>query len=139
MGLYAKAFIENNISCDCYDGNPSTPELTNNLCGVLNLSETFNLNKQYDCVISLEVGEHIPENLENVFLDNLARHCKKLLILSWGIPGQVGDGHINLRTNEYIIDSLHKKKLFYDLELSNKLKKSASLWWFHRSIMVFKV
>jgi hypothetical protein len=40
-----------------------------------------------DWVLSLEVGEHIPATFEKVFIENLHRHNKKGIILSWAVEG----------------------------------------------------
>jgi tryptophanyl-tRNA synthetase len=45
---------------------------------------------QYDWIISLEVALHIPEKYEAVYLDNILRHAKEGIILSWAVPGQGG-------------------------------------------------
>jgi hypothetical protein len=45
-------------------------------------------------IISLEVAEHIPEKYEAVYLDNIFRHAKEGIILSWAVPGQIGLSHI---------------------------------------------
>ena len=50
---------------------------------------------QYDWIISLEVALHIPEKYEAVYLDNILRHAKEGIILSWAVPGQRGLSHIN--------------------------------------------
>jgi 2-polyprenyl-3-methyl-5-hydroxy-6-metoxy-1,4-benzoquinol methylase len=67
MGLYAKFLNDNHIKCDCFDGNPETTQVTQGLCKTLDLSIEFDLNTKYDCVISLEVGEHIPKECEKIF------------------------------------------------------------------------
>jgi tryptophanyl-tRNA synthetase len=51
--------------------------------------ETYSIG-QYDWIISLEVAEHIPEKYEAVYLDNIFRHAKEGIILSWAVPGQIG-------------------------------------------------
>jgi hypothetical protein len=40
-----------------------------------------------DWVLSLEVGEHIPAVHEKIFINNLHRHNKKGIVLSWAIEG----------------------------------------------------
>ncbi|KAK7004434.1 hypothetical protein BgiMline_005954, partial [Biomphalaria glabrata] len=40
----------------------------------------------FDWVLSIEVGEHIPPQYEDTYLDNLARHAREGLILSWASP-----------------------------------------------------
>ena len=58
----------------------------------------------HDAVLSLEVGEHIPEDYEDIYLENLDRHADKIIILSWAVPEQGGFGHVNERDNGYIAD-----------------------------------
>ena len=50
-------------------------------------------------VISLEVGEHIPIESTDIYLENITRY-KGDIIMSWAIPGQAGIGHINCQSND---------------------------------------
>jgi cyclopropane fatty-acyl-phospholipid synthase-like methyltransferase len=137
MGLYAKFLNDNHIKCECFDGNTETTQLTQGLCKTLDLSIEFDLDTKYDCVISLEVGEHIPKEYEKIFIQNITRHVGQLLILSWAIPGQVGNGHVNLRSNDYIISTINNYGFKHNDQLSQRLRKSSRLWWFKNTIMVF--
>ena len=42
----------------------------------------------YDWVMSLEVAEHIPPKYEHIYIDNIVRHAKEGVILSWAKPGK---------------------------------------------------
>lgn len=136
-GEYCAYFLTQNIECDAYDGNPNTPELSNGIGKVLDLSIDFDLNKKYDCVLSLEVGEHIPEKYEAIFINNICKHSSKWIILSWAIPGQIGDGHVNCQTNEYIINQLKTYNFSYHKEISDYLRMNSIMPWFRNTIMVF--
>lgn len=136
-GMYVTTLEQHGISCDCYDGNPHTSVLTNNKCGVLDLSKSIHLDKQYDCVISLEVGEHIPQQYESVFIDNLVQHSKKWVIVSWALPHQGGHGHVNEQPNEYIEEKFQQLGFMRVKELETRLRNSAHWWWFKNTIMVF--
>lgn len=138
IGKYAKNFYDNGISCDCYDGHPNTRSITNNLCSTLDLSKLVSLNKKYDCVISLEVGEHIPKSFEDNFIQNIVTHSNNFIIMSWAIPGQPGDGHVNCQTNEYIIKRIEKNNFYYNPQTTLLLRKQASLWWFKNTLMFFQ-
>lgn len=139
MGDYAKSIKKENILCEAYDGNPNTEILTNGIGKVLDLSKEFNLSKKVDCVLSLEVGEHIPKEYEQIFIDNICRHSNSLLILSWAIVGQPGSGHVNCQNNDYIISELNKRGFSYEIESSIKLRNSATnATWFKDTIMIFK-
>ena len=134
---YTKLLVKENKIVECYDGNPNTPEMTDGLCKVLDLSKEFDLNKKFECVISLEVGEHIPPEYEQIFIDNLDRHSAQCVILSWALPGQGGDGHFNERDNSYIKENFEKRGYKNWIEAENYLRESTTLWWFKNTIMVF--
>jgi cyclopropane fatty-acyl-phospholipid synthase-like methyltransferase len=137
MGSYAKHFTRHGITCQAYDGNPNTEQLTGGIGKVLDLSQHFDLGEVFDCVLSLEVGEHIPANFESTFLNNISNHACGIVILSWAVPGQDGDGHVNCQPNEYIIQQMLIRGFSFDIDETNKLRKASSLWWFKNSIMVF--
>jgi hypothetical protein len=139
MADYVKSIINEKIICEAYDGNPNTEILTNGIGKVLDLSKEFYLNKKVDCVLSLEVGEHIPKEYEKIFIDNLCKHSNNLIILSWAIIGQDGDGHVNCQNNDYIISELKRRGFSYELDSSIKLRDSISnAKWFKNTIMIFK-
>lgn len=139
MADYVKSIINEKIICEAYDGNPNTEILTNGIGKVLDLSKEFNLNKKVDCVLSLEVGEHIPKEYEQIFINNLCNHSNDLIILSWAIIGQSGDGHVNCQNNDYVISELKKRGFSYELDSSIKLRNSISnAKWFKNTIMIFK-
>lgn len=137
-GKYVKHLIDKGFECIGYDGNPNTPKYTNGVCKVLDLSEEFDLGGKFNCVISLEVGEHIPKKYEQVYMNNISNHCSQLLITSWAVPGQGGDGHVNCRTNNYVIKEYEKRGFFQNLSLSNRLRNSSSLSWFKNTLFVFE-
>lgn len=137
-GKYVKRFIESGRQCIGYDGNPHTPKYTNGTCQVLDLSEVFNLNKKFDCVVSLEVGEHIPKEYEQIFIDNIASHTNRFLICSWAVPGQGGDGHVNCQTNEYIIEEISKRGFEINSNLTKRIRNASSLSWFKNTLFFFE-
>ncbi len=137
-GAYVDYLNTNNIPSVGYDGNPFTGELTAGKCKVLDLSKPFNLGITYDCVLSLEVGEHIPKLYEHNYINNLVMHCKKLIILSWGIPGQRGLGHVNCQDNQYIKEQFAKHGFKSRSYLDNILRKLTNESWFENTIMVFE-
>jgi len=70
---------------------------------VFDLEKEFNLNRKYDLVISLEVGEHIHENCSDIFLDNLVKHSD-IIVFSAAFPEQGGQNHYNEQWPEYWIE-----------------------------------
>ena len=105
---------------------------------VIDLTKRRYVGIDYDLVLCLEVGEHVPQKYEQVFIDNICEFMNKDLILSWAIPGQGGAGHFNEQPNKYIIDEFAKRGLTFDKDASTKLRDAASFKWFKNTLMKFK-
>ncbi len=90
-------------------------------------------------VLSFEVGEHIPADLDDGYLDNLARFGGDVL-MSWAVPGQAGIGHINCKSNDWVIAQMEKRGLKYQHEKSMQLRSSIAgchCTWFQNTLMYF--
>ena len=92
----------------------------------------------YDWVMSLEVGEHVPVEFEDIFLDNLVRHAREGVLLSWAVEGQGGHHHVNNHNNDYVIDKMRSKGFDYDQAASESVRTVAELPWFRNTIMIFR-
>jgi 2-polyprenyl-3-methyl-5-hydroxy-6-metoxy-1,4-benzoquinol methylase len=138
LGDYAKAFKANGHKVEAYDGNPNTESLSGGIGKVMDLSKPFYLGKKFDVVLSLEVGEHIPKEFEEQFIDNITKHAKKHLIISWAIVGQGGDGHVNCANNDYIIGQIVDRGFKHNAKDSQTIRNAATnASWFGYTIMVF--
>jgi 2-polyprenyl-3-methyl-5-hydroxy-6-metoxy-1,4-benzoquinol methylase len=138
LGDYAKAFKADGYKVDAYDGNPNTETLSGGIAKVLDLSKQFYLGKKFDVVLSLEVGEHIPKEFEEQFIDNITKHAKKHLVISWAIEGQGGSGHVNCANNDYIIGQIVDRGFKHNPKDSQTIRKAATnASWFGYTIMVF--
>lgn len=135
-GAYTKGLRDVGVDCRGFDGSPLTPEISGNTCEVMDFSLHQDIGT-FDNVLSLEVGEHIPSKYEQVFINNLARACRNKLILSWAVEGQAGMGHVNCRSNEYVINEMEVRGLKYDERLSQWLRDQSTLPWFKNTLMVF--
>ena len=90
--------------------------------------------------ISLEVGEHIPKEFEQIFLDTVTSGCTDFLILSWALLGQPGIGHVNCQPQEYIINEIERRGFWYmekdTLYARDNVDENCN--WFRNTILVFK-
>lgn len=137
-GDYVKTFQEHELNASGFDGNPYTVELTNNRCQVLDLSKPIQFDPPFDWVISLEVGEHLPPQFEDVFINNLHHNNRFGIVLSWAIQGQGGLGHYNEQNNDTIKSKICALGYTNDMETENNLRQHSSLPWFKNTIMVFR-
>lgn len=136
-GAYTHNLIDSGIDCCGFDGSPLTYILTSGLCSVMDFSQPVMIGK-FDLVLCLEVGEHVPNEYEKVFIDNICNASQKWICLSWGIPGQPGYGHVNCQTNEYIINELKSRGFNYRNDLSLILRENSTFDWFKNTLMIFE-
>jgi hypothetical protein len=133
-GKYVEKIVSSGIRCFGYDGNPDTGKAKH--CYTQDLTIPFEHTHPMDWTLCLEVGEHIPKELTKQFISNLKASFSKGIVISWAIPGQGGDGHVNELPNEEVIKMFSEYN--YDAKTSQMLRDAASLWWFKNTIMVFR-
>ena len=132
------------------DGNTDTVSLSQGRCMVSDLTQPLELGFQYDAVMSLEVAEHIQPGVpEEVFVRNLDRHARKVLIVSWAGEEQGGHGHVNGRSSEYVIRRfenltagdgdgfLANGRWSFDPWTTRMLREAATFSWFKETLHVF--
>lgn len=134
---YVKHFRKNGIKAIGFDGNPQTRVLSGGFAVVHDLTTQLDVHPA-DYVLCLEVGEHIPTEFTDTLIDNIHHHNTKGVVISWAIPNQGGDGHVNELPNESIKEIFAKLGYTNNVEIENKLRNAASLWWFKNTIMVFE-
>lgn len=67
------------------------------------LSTPILLGRRYDLAISLEVAEHLPEEMAGPFVATLAA-AAPFVLFSAAVPGQGGTGHVNEQWPDYWAD-----------------------------------
>lgn len=90
-------------------------------------------------IICLEVGEHIPEEYLETFIDNLTNNSSGLIILSWAVPGQDGIGHVSCRTNQWVIDEMAKRGFKFNELATKEIRKQPEGYvnYFKDTLMIF--
>ncbi|XP_042865291.1 uncharacterized protein LOC122248930 isoform X2 [Penaeus japonicus] len=121
-----------------WDGAVNIGALSKGKIEPLDLADPVDLQRRFDWVMSIEVGEHIPAKAEDVFMDNLVTHACKGVVLSWAVPGQGGHNHVNTRSNDYIKSKMADKGLVADEESQNRIRQAVNISWFKDTIMVFR-
>jgi len=99
-------------------------------------------DRTFDCVMSIEVAEHIEPDGTGNFINNLTKLSSKYIILAAAPPGQVGTGHINLRDKQFWIEQIISKGFMYRddiIELCiSAWKDMGAPWYILRNLMIFK-
>jgi len=101
---------------------------------------TKKMNYLTDVSISLEVGEHLPKEAQETFMQNVCNSAKKMLILSWAEIGQAGIGHINCRSQEDVIQDVESRGFVLDKELTKDARNNIddNTSWFRKALLIFK-
>lgn len=125
-------------SYDAYDGAPFCEDTSEGRVKFMDLTVPQYGVPMYDWIISLEVAEHIPKEFETAYIDNIIRHSKEGVIISWAVPGQGGLAHINNRPLSYVIDLMKFQGFIHDELSSKSLQDSSSFQWLRDNINVFR-
>ena len=90
--------------------------------------------------ICLEVGEHIPKEYADQFLDNLTNNTRNVIILSWSNLGQEGYSHVNCQPNGWVIGEMKHRGFKYLEEDSNLARNIVEdrFNYFKHTIMIFQ-
>ena len=91
-------------------------------------------------VISLEVGEHLPKEAQETFMQTVTKHCAGKLVFSWAEIGQPGLGHINCRDINEVIQDVRSRGFIYLQGLSEQVRATIedNCSWFQRTLLIFE-
>lgn len=136
VGHYGAGYKACGLSWRGFDGSANIEEATKGLVGWADLTVPIDVGPA-DWVQSLEVGEHLPARFTATFLDNLVRHARRGILLSWAIPGQGGRHHVNNRDNTFVITELAARGFTLDAVRTSAMRAKATLPWMRRTSMMF--
>ncbi|KAL3771197.1 hypothetical protein ACHAW5_008905 [Stephanodiscus triporus] len=120
-----------------YEGASNVFDVSGGFIKQADLAVKQDFGQRFDWVICLEVAEHIPEEYESIFVENVISNSPKGVVFSWALPTQPGSGHVNGKTNDYVIALMGSKGYEFDVEKTMFLRSQAELGWFQRTTMVY--
>ena len=138
-GHYVKMIEDLDIKTQGFDGNPDTKkwDVSGGLCvGPVDIVEKKFWNVT-DAAMSIEVAEHIPAEYEEAFINNLVNSARHFIFLSWGVPGQGGEGHVNGQWGVDVVQKMKKRGWERNDKYTNMLQKDASFDWLKKNVQVF--
>ena len=139
-GGYVKMFADFNITTQGFDGNPDTKkwDVSGGLCvGPVDITEEMFWDMT-DAVMSIEVAEHIPAEYEQAFLSNLVTTARDLIFLSWGVPDQPGEFHVNGQWEADVVQKMNQSGWEPHENLTQMLQNEAEFGYLKRNVQVFK-
>ena len=86
------------------------------------VTKKIKINEKYDCGMSIEVAEHIPQEFSDALVDNLVDNTINVIIFTAAPPGQGGTGHINCQPKEFWIEKFEKKGWILSIKETEAIK-----------------
>lgn len=146
-GQYGRELRPQGLRWRGYDGAGDVEEYTEGFVRFADLTIPLSLPRA-DWVVSLEVGEHVPRELELMLIRNLHVHNRCGVLLSWACCHN-GHQHVNLRPNGFVVDAFARLGYRYDVSRSEAMRSAALrselrtnfsnrvYGWFATSVMLF--
>ena len=147
LGQYGMALeckFPDSLLYRAYDGAGDIEVYTQGFVKFFDFTIPLNLPVTEDWVMSLEVGEHVPADMEGMVIRNLHAHNCRGILLSWGIPGQGGLNHVNLHDSQYLIDIFEDLGYVFDVETTRHFRDSIcptgkqGACWFKTSFLALR-
>jgi SAM-dependent methyltransferase len=99
-------------------------------------------DRKWDVVVSMEVAEHLPQAVDERYVDLLAS-LGSVIVFTAATPGQGGHDHINEQPHEYWFQKFGRRGFRHNDELSDRWRRE---WqasgqvqdWYYRNIMVLE-
>lgn len=108
-GRYVHALLDSGYRAAGIDGASNIEQISEGVVLQYDLIKRITWKPKAQWAMSIEVGEHIPQRFEGIYLDNVAGAASDGLILSWALPGQKGKGHVNCREEAWVIRELRDR------------------------------
>ena len=104
--------------------------------------EPFPQDGKFDLVVSMEVAEHLPEQIADSYVDLLTRLSDRILFTA-ALPGQGGDDHVNEQPISYWMSNFQARRFSSDENLASRW---SSAWrvtgvvasFYHANLMIFR-
>lgn len=101
------------------------------------LKQPLPIDKKFDLVVSLEVAEHLPFEVAEMFVNSLTR-MGEVVLFSAAIPFQGGVGHINEQWPDYWVNIFQKQGYAVADCLRKKIWNNPKVeFWYAQNILVF--
>lgn len=103
----------------------------------LDIRQPFTVSRRFDVALSLEVGEHLPADCAEGFVDSLTR-LAPVILFSAAIPFQGGTDHINEQWPEYWAEFFRSRGyVAFDCIRSHIWDDPRVEWWYAQNILLY--
>jgi SAM-dependent methyltransferase len=101
------------------------------------VTQTFDLDRQFDLVVSVEVGEHLEPSAAETYIENITNHGQ-LVLFSAACVGQGGPGHVNLQWPSYWASLFDARGFVSSDPFRRRIWNDQRIaWWYRQNLIVF--
>ena len=101
------------------------------------LKNPFQMDRQFDLVMSMEVVEHLPSQCAEIFVESLVR-LAPVILFSAAIPLQGGTDHVNEQWPEYWVRYFDEKGYVVIDCIRKKIWQNENVeWWYAQNLLIF--
>ena len=112
-------------------------DIPGNCFEAYDLGNPYTSDRKFDLAMSLEVGEHLPEQCASQFVESLV-NLAPVVLFSAAIPGQGGKQHINCQWPAYWADLFNAHDyLAVDCLRTIIWDNPGVDWWYQQNIMIY--
>ncbi|MGA7119340.1 MAG: methyltransferase domain-containing protein [Polyangiaceae bacterium] len=145
-GIYVQAMRQLGLDAYGIDSDarlPKSPEfLQADITNFMRFSLKEPFSTEFQVVLSLEVGEHMPEDYADDYILSIQFSAAKIVYFSAARPGQGGHGHINCQPKAYWVKKFHHRGYWLDPDATSDFMKFMGegyhMGWLTQNGMVFR-
>jgi SAM-dependent methyltransferase len=141
LGTWLRVFkefgVEDVLGIDGDHVDPNMLEIPKEQFLTFDLKRPFQMERQFDLVVSLEVAEHLPTDCAKMFVDSLTR-LGPAILFSAAQPSQGGENHVNEQWPDYWANHFQKKGYMVTDCVRKRIWENPSVeWWYAQNTLIF--
>lgn len=137
LAAFAEAGVTDILGYDGYYIQPHQLAIPPERFRAADLTQPLELERHFDLACCLEVAEHLPSAQEEPLVDVLTA-AAPVVLFSAGIPGQPGQGHINLKWQSHWAELFARRNYrAYDLIRPEIWGRDEIYWWYQQNTVVY--
>ena len=137
LAVFKELGIQDYLGIDGEYVDPKMLQIPQEKFLAFDLKQPLPIEKKFDLVVSLEVAEHLPLEVAEMFVNSLT-HMGEVVLFSAAIPFQGGVGHINEQWPDYWVNIFHKQGYAVADCLRKKIWNNPKVeFWYAQNILVF--
>jgi len=141
LGAWLRAFQDLGVAevrgVDGAHVEPTRLLIDRNCFEPTDLARPFVVRGKYDLALSLEVAEHLPRAAAVRLVRALTR-AAPFVLFSAAIPGQDGNGHINLQWPDYWRALFEAEGFRMFDPIRPRIREDAAIgWWYRQNLVVY--